>query len=392
MTPAQKGAGLSTRCVHAGDVMDERGAIHTPLYTHSTFAFRSTADLLDVVEGRKDGSFYTRLGQNPTVRAVEAKIAAIEGGERALAFGSGMAAISATLLAHAVGGRVVCVGDVYGGTYELLSKHLSKLGIASTFSLDTEPAALARTLDSGVRVVFFESPANPTLRVIDLAGLARVARDAGALSVVDNTFATPVNQQPLALGADLVVHSATKFLGGHSDLTGGVVVGAAARLEPIDTWRKTLGQAIAPEVASLLARSLRTLVVRVRAQNASALELARRLERHPRVRKVYYPGLEGADGHELALRQMSGFGGMLSFVVDGDARWVIDKLKLFSIAASLGGVESLVTQPVTTSHHGVPREDRERRGITDGMVRVSVGLEDAQDLWADLEGALADPH
>jgi cystathionine gamma-synthase/methionine-gamma-lyase len=322
------------------------------------------------------------------VRSLEAKLAAVEGGQGALAFGSGMAAISATLLAHAVGGRVLCVGDVYGGTYELLAKNLSRLGVAPTFLSETEPAAVARALDHDVRVVFFESPTNPTLSVLDVAGLARVARDAGALSVVDNTFATPVNQQPLALGADIVVHSATKFLGGHSDLTGGAVIGAKSALEPVDGWRRSLGQAITPEVASLLARSLRTLVVRVRAQNASALELARHLERHPRVRKVHYPGLESAPDHELARRQMSGFGGVLSFVVDGDARSVVDKLRVFSIAASLGGVESLATQPVTTSHRGVPRDERERRGIVDGMVRASVGLEDVGDLWADLEQAL----
>jgi cystathionine gamma-synthase/methionine-gamma-lyase len=223
-----------------------------------------------------------------------------------------------------------------------------------------------------------------------MPAVARAAKVVGALTAVDGTFATPVNQNPLDLGADLVVHSATKYLGGHSDLTGGVVVGRKELLEPIWVWRKNLGQMIAPEVAFLLSRSIRTLVVRVRAQNATGMQIAEFLAAHPRVLRVNYPGL--GSGSEVARRQMRGFGGMLSFVVDGDAAEtaaVVDRLRIFSIAPSLGGVESLVTQPITTTHHGLSVEERARRGIVDGMVRLSCGLEDAADLIADLTQALS---
>ena len=387
-----QGLGLSTRCVHAGEHLDAQGGIHAPLYNHSTFAFSSTEALLDVVEGRAEGNLYTRYGLNPTIRSVETRLADLEGAEAAWAFSSGMAAEAATFCAHAsAGDRIVCVGDVYGGTYELLSDNLPTLGIETTFLLASEADRLSEVLDDGTRIVFFETPTNPNLDVLDVAAITAAARSAGALTVVDNTFATPVNQNPLALGADLVVHSATKYLGGHSDLTGGAVMGPADLLALIWTWRKNLGQMMAPEVAFLLSRSIRTLVVRVRAQNASAQAVAEFLDAHPRVVDVNFPGLPGHTGHTVALRQMSGFGGMLSFVFDGDAAStaaVVDRLRLFSIAASLGGVESLVTQPITTTHHGMDPAERARRGIVDGMVRLSIGLEDAEDLVADLDQAL----
>jgi cystathionine gamma-synthase/methionine-gamma-lyase len=383
--------GLSTRCVHAGEELDAQGGIHAPLYNHSTFGFHSTADLLDVVEGRKEGNLYTRYGLNPTIRSLERKLADLENGEAAFAFSSGMAAEAATFLAHAQSGdHIVCIGDVYGGTYDLLGANLPGLGIETTFLLANEAANLASVLTDRTKMVFFETPTNPTLDVIDIAAVARAAKAAGALTVVDNTFATPVNQSPLDLGADLVVHSATKYLGGHSDLTGGAVIGPKDLLEPIWLWRKNLGQMIAPEVAFLLSRSIRTLVVRVRAQNAAALQVAEFLAAHPRVRRVNYPGLGG--GSEVARKQMRGFGGMLSFVFDGGAKEtaaVVDRLRIFSIAASLGGVESLATQPITTTHHGMSAEERGRRGIVDGLVRLSCGLEDAADLVDDLARALS---
>ncbi|MBU2602592.1 MAG: PLP-dependent aspartate aminotransferase family protein [Actinobacteria bacterium] len=383
--------GLATRCVHAGEELDAQGGIHAPLYNHSTFGFHSTADLLDVVEGRKEGNLYTRYGLNPTIRSLERKLADLENGEAAFAFSSGMAAEAATFLAHLkTDDHIVCIGDVYGGTYELLGTNLPGLGIETTFLLANEAASLASALTERTKMVFFETPTNPTLDVIDIAAVARVAKSVGALTVVDNTFATPVNQNPLDLGADLVVHSATKYLGGHSDLTGGAVIGPKDLLEPIWLWRKNLGQMIAPEVAFLLSRSIRTLVVRVRAQNATALQVAEFLVAHPRVRRVNYPGLGG--GPEVARKQMRGFGGMLSFVFDGGAMEtaaVVDRLRIFSIAASLGGVESLATQPITTTHHGMSVEERARRGIVDGMVRLSCGLEDAVDLVGDLRHALS---
>lgn len=387
-------AGLSTRCIHAGDNLDARGGIHTPLYNHSTFAFTDTQGILDVVEGRASGSLYTRYGLNPTIRSVEEKLASIEGGEAAWVFSSGMAAESATFLSYCKSGdHIVCIGDVYGGTFELLGANLPDLGISTTFLLGSELDRLDDALEERTRIVFFETPTNPTMEVFDVAAISAIARRRGVLSVVDNTFATPVNQSPLALGADLVIHSTTKYLGGHSDLTGGAVIGAAKLLQPIWMWRKNLGQMMAPEVAFLLARSLRTLVVRVREHNASAAVLARRLADHPRVERVNYPGLPSHPGHALARAQMAGFGGMLSFVVRGDAgaaAAVVDRLEIFSIAPSLGGVESLVTQPTTTTHHGLSAAERARRGIVDGLVRLSVGLEDVEDLWADLDRALAD--
>lgn len=385
--------GLSTRCVHAGDVRDVHGALHAPLYNHSTFGFARTADVLDVVEGRAQGSLYTRYGLNPTIRALEEKLADLEGGEGALAFASGMAAEAACVLANAeAGDHVVCIGDVYGGTFELLGEDLPRLGIRTTFLLADEAARLTEALEERTRIVFFETPTNPMLDVIDIAGAAGAARAAGALVIVDNTFASPVNQTPLALGADLVVHSATKYLGGHSDLTGGAVVGSAKLLAPIWRWRKNLGQIMAPEVAFLLARSLRTLAVRVRAQNATAEAVARHLAAHPRVVRTLHPALLEGPSAEIARRQMAGGGGMVSFVYDGDAlatAAAVDRLRLFAIAPSLGGVESLVTQPVTTTHHGLAPEERARRGIVDGLVRLSCGLEDPADLVADLEQALA---
>ncbi|HLR98277.1 aminotransferase class I/II-fold pyridoxal phosphate-dependent enzyme [Mycolicibacillus parakoreensis] len=387
------GPGLGTRSVHAGDRRDTHGAIHPPIYPHSTFAFARTADLLDVIEERTAGALYTRYGGNPTVVATEAKLADLEGAQAALAFSSGMAAISAALLAHVrTGEQIVCVGDLYGGTYELLTENLPRLGITTAFlpaeHLDRLPAACT----DATRVVFFETPSNPTLTVLDIAAVSAAARAAGALTIIDNTFATPVNQNPLAHGADLVMHSATKYLGGHSDLTAGALMGSAELLAPVAFWRKNLGQMIAPEVSSLLARSLRSLPVRVARHNAGAAAVAAFLAGHPAVVRVNYPGLAAGAAKTVVDKQMRGHGGMLSFVLDADAAAtaaVVDRLALFSIAGSLGGVESLVTQPITTSHHGMPPAERRRRGISDGMIRLSVGLEDPADLIADLEQALA---
>lgn len=384
--------GLSTVCVHGGEQLDVQGGIHAPLYNHSTFGFPSTGALLDVVEGRAQGNLYTRYGLNPTIRSVERKLALLEGGEAALVFSSGMAAEASTILANCRSGdHIVCIGDVYGGTFELLDSNLPNLGITTTFLLGSELDRLAEAISNRTRIVFFETPTNPNMEVIDIARVANVAKTRGALTAVDNTFASPVNQVPLKLGADIVIHSTTKYLGGHSDLTGGVVIGRKALIDSIWVWRKNLGQMMAPEVAFLLSRSLRTLVVRVRQQNATAQAVATFLQGHPRVKAVNYPGLANFPGYSLAQAQMSGFGGMISFVYDGNAdatALVVDRLRLFTIAASLGGVESLVTQPITTTHHGMTPEERQRRGIVDGMVRLSCGLEDSADLIADLAQAL----
>nr|WP_298135122.1 aminotransferase class I/II-fold pyridoxal phosphate-dependent enzyme [Acidiferrobacter sp.] len=382
--------GLSTRCVHAGEGSDAHGSPHTPTYTTTTFAFPSTAALLDVVEGRAAGSLYTRYGFNPTVQNLEVKLASLENAEAALAFSSGMGAEMALFLAHGRRG-IICLGDAYGGTLELLSQQLPQLGIRTALVLGHESARLSELLDDGYGLLFAETPTNPVLEVFDIKVLADAAHARRALLAVDNTFASPVNQQPLALGADLVVHSATKYLGGHSDITAGAIMGGQELIAPIFAWRKNLGTTPAPETCALLARSLRTLVLRVRQQNETAQRIAEAFAHHPRIRRVLYPGLPDFPFHGKAAQQMAGFGGMLTIEVEGDAATaaaVVDRLRLFAIAPSLGGVESLATQPVTTTHHGLSDDERARRGITGAMIRLSVGIEDARDLIADLRQAL----
>ena len=301
-----------------------------------------------------------------------------------------MAAETALFLTHGRKG-IVCLGDAYGGTLELLASQLPLLGIRTHLLLGDDMARLDAILSEGSELVFLETPTNPTLEILDIHAIAKMAHAHGAKVAVDNTFASPVNQNPLALGADFVVHSCTKYLGGHSDLTAGALMGTTELLAPVWNWRKNLGSMIAPEIAALLARSIRTLPVRVRQQNATAQKVAEAMGQHPRVSRVLYPGLPDFPGHALARKQMSGFGGMLSIEVKGsgeDATRVADRLKLFALAPSLGGVESLVTQPCTTTHHGLTPEERARRGISDAMLRLSIGLEDADDLIADLRQAL----
>lgn len=383
--------GFATRCVHAGEIADQFGAPHTPLYNTTTFKFSSTAHMLDVVEGKRSGYLYTRYGSNPSVTSVEAKIASLEQAECALAFSSGMAAITSSLLAHGEHG-IICLGEVYGGTSEFMSRQLPSLNRKTEFLPASDLDGLAQYLEAGYNLVYFETPSNPLLEIIDIAQVCKLAHAHNAQVAIDNTFATPVNQKPLTLGADLVIHSATKYLGGHSDLTGGVVAGSVRTLEPLRAWRKNLGQALSPEISHLLARSLATLEVRVERQNASALHLANVLQNHPSVQKVYFPGLDNFPGHKIARRQMTGYGGMISIAINGDASAaarVADQLRLFSLAPSLGGVESLVSQPSLTSHRDLDPTDRLRRGITDNLLRLSVGLETLNDLENDLVQALA---
>ena len=382
---------LATRAIHGSTLKDAHGSPHLPLYTTTTFAFASTADLLDVVDGRKPGSLYTRYGLNPSLFALEETLASLESAELAWAFCSGMAAEAALFLAHGRDG-IVCIGDAYGGTLELLSSQLPLLGIPTHCLLGHELDRLDALLAGGAKLVFFETPTNPTLELFDIRAIAERAHARGARVAVDNTFASPVNQRPLELGADFVMHSATKYLGGHSDLTAGVLAGSKDLLLPVWNWRKHLGSTIAAETAALLSRSLRTLDVRVRQQNATAQAVAEAMARHPNIARVFYPGLPDFPGHALAKAQMYGFGGMVTIEVAGtgaDATRVADRLRLFALAPSLGGAESLVTQPCTTTHHGLTPEERARRGITDSMLRLSIGLEDPADLIADLEQALA---
>jgi len=383
------GKSLATQAIHAGEI-SVHGTPHTPVFNTTTFAFPSTESLLDVVDGRKSGPLYTRYGMNPSVTALESKLAAIDQGEASLLFASGMAAEAATFFALGRQG-IVCLGDAYGGTMELLGVQFKSLGLRAEFLLGSETHRLENLLAQGIKMVFFETPTNPTLEIFDIAKISALAKKHGALTVVDGTFATPVNQLPLPLGADLVIHSATKYLGGHSDITAGVVTGSLKLLQQIMPWRKNLGQVPAPETASLLSRSLRSLVQRVSWQNTSAQHIAEAMESHHRVKKVYYPGLKSFSGHAVARTQMRSFGGMLTLELQGNAgnaTRFADALKIFQLAPSLGGAESLATQPVTTTHHGLTAEERLRRDISDSMVRLSVGLEDTDDLIADLTQAL----
>lgn len=387
---APESQGAATRIIHNRRHKDAFGSPYSPVYNTTTYRFENTAALLDVIEGRSDGNLYTRWGTNPSIQELEQGLAGLENAEAALGFASGMAAISATLLAHGRNG-IVCVGDLYGGTQELLKNHCQALGIPVTFLFREEQDQLAKTLNEPGKLVYFETPANPNMAILDIRAIAETAHQHGALVAVDNTFASPINQKPLELGADLVLHSATKYLGGHSDLTAGALMTSASLAKPVVAWRKNLGQLIAPETAALLSRSLRTLPLRVRQHNENAMAVAQAMEQHPKITKVHYPGLASFEGHELAKQQMTGFGGMLSIEVGGGqqaAEKVADSLKVFLLATSLGGVESLVSQPSATSHHGLPREERLKRGIGDGMLRLSVGLEDAEDLITDLNQAL----
>ncbi|WP_372985133.1 trans-sulfuration enzyme family protein [Marinobacter sp.] len=382
--------GPATGIIHNRHHRDSFGSPYSPVYNTTTYQFENTEALLDVIEGRAPGQLYTRWGTNPSIEELEQGLARLENAEAALAFASGMAAISATLLAHGRKG-IVCVGDLYGGTQELLVSHCQALGIPVHFLFKEEVGQLANALDEPGKLVYFETPANPNLAILDIAALARIAHEHGALVAVDNTFASPINQQPLELGADLVLHSATKYLGGHSDLTAGALMTSAELAAAVVPWRKNLGQLLAPETAALLSRSLRTLPVRIRQHNENAMAVAQAMAQHPKVRRVLYPGLPGFADHELAARQMKGFGGMVTIEVDGDraaSTAVADNLRLFLLATSLGGVESLVSQPCATSHHGLSQEERLKRGITDGMLRLSIGLEDSADLIADLNQAL----
>ncbi len=387
---SNKNLGLSTRCVHTGELADPQGAPHTPIYNTSTFVFSDTQALVEVVQGKEAGNLYTRYGQHPNIRTLEAKLADLEGAESALCFGAGMAAESATLLALGRNG-IVCIGDVYGGTYELMDVQLRSLGFPVQFILKSELDQLEGLLKSGIGLVYFESPSNPVLDILDIATISQMAHDYGALVCIDNTFATPVNQNPLDLGADIVVHSATKYLGGHSDITAGAVMSRKDLIRQIAPWRKNLGQVPAPEIASLLCRSLRTLVIRIERQNQTALEVARALDGHPGIKRVLYPGLPQFPGHNLAARQMSGFGGMVTIELDTDTAGtsrVADRFELIRIGPSLGGAESLCTQPVMTSHIDLSEAERSKRGISGSMIRISIGLEDAADLINDITQAL----
>jgi len=384
--------GLGTRAVWAGErELSWHGATQVPVVHSVTFGFDDVDTWLEVGAGRAPGHIYSR-NTNPTVEVFEAKIRDLEGAEAATSFATGMAAISNTLFALlAPGSRVVSLRDTYGGTSRLFLEFLPRFGIEVTLCDTEDHDAIEEAVGRGCDLLYLETPTNPTLKIVDLRRLARAGRAAGAVVVVDNTFATPVNQRPLELGADLVIHSATKFLGGHSDAMGGVVCGGADLVGTIFRFREINGASLAPPVAHLLIRSTKTLELRVRRQNENALGLARFLAAHRAVERVYYPGLEGDPGHEIATGQMDGFGGLVSFSLAGDFEAVkrfLERLCLAHRAASLGSVGTLVGPPAVTSHVELTAEQRAELGIPETLIRCSVGIENLEDLLDDFEQAL----
>ena len=375
---------FETTAVHRGQEPDRTtGAVTVPVYQTSTYQ-------QDAV-GKPRGYEYSRTG-NPTRAALETALAALEGGRHGLAFSSGVAAISAVLELLKPGDHVVAGDDLYGGTYRLFEKVYGKWGLKTSYASSHDPQAFRRALRPQTRLIWLETPTNPLLKICDVRAIAKIARAAGVPLAVDNTFASPYLQRPLELGADIVVHSTTKYLGGHSDIVGGAVVTSRrAAYESMKFHQNAAGAVPGPWDCWLVLRGIRTLAVRMREHGANAAYLARFLDQHPKVDRVYYPGLPGDPGHGIAKKQMAGFGGMVSLELSGGVKAVnkfLSRLKLFILAESLGGVESLVCYPPEMTHGSLPRQERLKRGIKDNLVRLSVGLENREDLLQDLKQAL----
>ena len=384
----------ATELIHAGERTDagETTSLTVPIYETSTFIFKSVADIIKYQEGKLNAYLYSRY-ENPTVVAVEQKLAAVDGAEASLLFSSGMAAISTALMSLLKSGdEVVCSAAIYGGTFHILEDLLSKFGIAHRFVSLDDLANVGRVIGPKTTLVWFESPINPTLRCVDVRTVAAACRKAGVLSVIDNTFASPLNQPVLSMGIDLSMQSATKYLNGHSDVTGGALSGSRALINPISKTRRLLGGIMDPIPAFALGRGMKTMPLRVAQHNANALKVAQFLEGHRSIERVYYPGLASHPDHDIAKRQMSGFGGVVTIDVKGGkdgAFRTFDKLQVIKRAASLGGVESICSLPILTSQYGLTDDELVRAGVSKGMIRISIGLEDAQDLIEDLDQALA---
>jgi len=375
---------FSTRAIHTGQEADPAtGATIVPIYQTSTYT--------QTAVGEHKGFDYSRT-VNPTRVALEKQLASLEDAKFCSAFASGMAAASATLNLLSAGDHVVVTDDLYGGTYRLFSRVLARYGLEFTYVDMTDPASVKNAMRPSTRMLWLETPTNPLLKLIDIAAISAL-KQARQVVVVDNTFATPYLQSPLALGADVVVHSTTKYLGGHSDVIGGATMTNAPEIaDTIKFHQNAVGGVPGPMDAYLVMRGAKTLAVRMREHERNARAIADFLSTNAEVERVYYPGLESHPQHELAQRQMRGFGGMVSFVLRGPqerAHDFVRRLQFFSLAESLGGVESLISIPARMTHGSIPKEDRERRGVTDGLIRLSVGIEDVDDLIADLEGALS---
>jgi len=363
----------------------------TPIYETTTFLFDSAEEVRAYNEGRSARFLYSRYS-NPTVVAVEKTIAALEGAETAMLLSSGMAATSTALLGLLkTGDEIVCSAAIYGGTLHLIADLFPHYGILARFATIDEMKQPEKLLSDRTKVLWFESPINPTLRCVDVAAIAAACRRRNVISIIDNTFASPINQRPIDLGVDLVMHSVTKYLNGHSDVTAGALAGPGALMAPVEKARRMLGTILDPQAAYAIGRGLKTLAIRVERHNASGMAVARWLEKDPRVQTVYYPGLESHPDHALAKKQMTGFGGMVCVDLGGGqerAERFFDRLKVFRRAASLGGVESLCSLPVLTSQWGHTDAQLAEAGVTRSMARLSIGLEDPGDLIDDLDQAL----
>jgi cystathionine beta-lyase/cystathionine gamma-synthase len=380
MNPVNSRLRPATLCVHAGTHIDSQtGGVNSPIFTSTAYAYPNPANQ----------NVYPRYFNVPNQRVIAQKLAALEKGEDGLVFGSGMAAISTLLLAHLKpGDHAIFQAELYGGTHHLVANELSRLGIE--IALVPAQGDFAGALQSNTRLIYLESPSNPLLRCVDLASVARLAKEHGLLTIIDNTFATPINQSPITLGIDIAVHSGTKYLNGHSDGNSGVVVSSGAIIHKLREYALSYGGMLDAHGCYQLERGLKTLALRIRQHNENASRLARFLQGHPAVARVMYPGLPEHPDHAIAARQMSGYGGMLSFELREPARVdpMLARLRIATPALSLGGVETLVCVPSRTSHRTMSRQERHRTGISDGLVRLSVGIEDADDLQEDLEQAL----
>lgn len=387
-----KQLGKSTQAIHAGHKHDAHGAHVSPLYQTSTFVFDNVEQGAARFAGEEQGYIYTRLG-NPTQAELEEKMAILEGGEAALATASGMAAITATVLALVgAGDHIVCDETVYGCTHAFMSHLAPKFGVEVTFVDSSNPENVRKAMKPNTKVVYTETPANPTLKLVDLRAVSEIAHAGGAKMIVDNTFMSPYFQKPLSLGADVVVHSATKYIGGHGDVVAGIIVGPKDFLDVVRmTTLKDIGGIISPFDAWLLIRGLKTLAVRMERHAQNAMAVAEFLQNHPLVERVFYPGLPSHPQHELATRQMEGFGGMVCFELKGGLEAgikMLNSVKLCALAVSLGNVDTLIQHPASMTHSVVPREERLAAGITDGLIRLSVGIENVEDIIADLNQAL----
>lgn len=384
---------IGTLTVWAGEEAKDfwQRATQAPVVHSVSFGYRDVDEWQDVALGKTPGHIYGR-NTNPTVDAFEDKVRQLEGAEAATSFATGMAAISNTLYTFLrPGDRVVSVKDTYGGTNKIFLEFLPQLNVDVALCDTTDHEAIEAEIEKGCDLLYLESPTNPTLKVVDLARLASAGHRAGAIVVVDNTFSTPINSNPLQLGADLVLHSATKFLGGHADALGGVICGAAGHIHKIYHYREINGATLHPMAAYFLLRGMKTLHLRIRQQNESALRIARFLHDHPFVENVYYPGLPAHENHDVAQRQMRGYGGVLSFMLHGGfpaVRALLPRLRYAHAAANLGAVETVVGPPRTTSHVESSPEERQAMGIPESLIRYSVGIEDTEDLIADLQQAL----